>query len=74
MENGTTTTAADANNTAVELAEILKRVARFVSRERAFSFAGHGKRWVMLGDDQQYWVARPVDCGRLEQMGYEYAD
>ena len=59
-----------------EWAAILKRVARFASRAQAFDYAARpGRRmWVMLGDDQRFWVARPADCAQLERAGYEYAD
>jgi len=69
--------AANANATIdPEIEKVLKRVYRFRDRDLAFGFARHAAKthWVMLGDDGRYWVATPADCGRLERVGYEYAD
>ena len=68
--------AANATTTDAEIQEVLGRVYRFRDRDRAFGFARHAARtqWVMLGDDDRYWVATPADCARLERAGYEFAE
>lgn len=56
-------------------ASALAQTYRFTRRDLAFSFAAReGKAmWVMLGDDDRFWVATPATCACLEKMGYEYA-
>lgn len=47
--------------------------AKFKSINLARSFAARGLKanWIVLGDDGQYWVVRPVDAARLERAGHE---
>lgn len=58
------------------LEQILKETSRFKSRDLAFAFASRAEKalWVMLSDDGRFWVTTPVNCARLERMGYEWAD
>ena len=67
----------NANANAIDQAfeAIQPRIHRFVERANAFGFAAHAVKtlWVMLGDDERYWVVTPADAARLEAMGYEYA-
>jgi hypothetical protein len=48
---------------------------KFIDRNNAFSFAARCLKsmWVMLGDDDRFWVVCPADASRLEKQGYEYA-
>lgn len=61
---------------AQRLAEILKQTVRFTRRDLAFSYAQRAEKplWVMLGDDERFWVTTPANCARLEQLGYQWAD
>jgi len=67
----------NANPNAIDQAfeAIRPRIHRFVERRNAFGFAAHAVKtlWVMLGNDERYWVVTPADAARLEAMGYEYA-
>ena len=48
---------------------------QFSSRDLAFSAANRSQKtaWVMLGDNEKFWVVCPADAAKLERMGYEYA-
>jgi hypothetical protein len=65
----------NANDIDQRFEEISRRIHRFVERANAFGFATRAVKtlWVMLGDDERYWVVTPADAARLEAMGYEYA-
>jgi hypothetical protein len=58
-----------------EFEAIQPRIYGFIERRNAFGFAAHAVKtlWVMLEDDERYWVVTPADAARLEAMGYEYA-
>jgi hypothetical protein len=75
MKNDEKTIEADSDERA-RFERIMTETYRFVSRERAFSFANRAAKalWVMLGDDERFWVTTPANCARLERMGYEYAN
>lgn len=55
--------------------QIKQRAGRYNDRDLAFQSAAHGVKplWVMLGDDEKFWVVTPADAARMERMGYEYA-
>jgi len=46
--------------------------AEFSTLALARSWAARGEKssWVVRGDNNKYWVVRPVDAGRLEKVGY----
>lgn len=49
-------------------------IAKFNSRESAFSYASHGHALtVMLGDDCRYWVVTMAYAAKLEKAGYQWA-
>ena len=50
-------------------------IYRFLAAERAFSFADHAVKpmMVLLGDDERYWVVRMADAERLLRAGFEAA-
>lgn len=65
----------NANDDARMYAQIRQRAARFSDRDLAFGYSATTTKptRVMLGDDQMFWVVRPVDANRMERLGYEYA-
>lgn len=47
---------------------------RFTSLETARNCANRTAAYsVMMGNAGQYWVARMVDCERMNKAGYEWA-
>jgi hypothetical protein len=72
---GLMNTNANASTIDQKFEAIQRRICRFVERANAFGFAARPVKtlWVMLGDDERYWVVTPADAARLEAMGYEYA-
>jgi hypothetical protein len=48
---------------------------KFHSRTRAYSFCDHCvvPMWVILGDNDLFWVVTPADAYRLLRAGYELA-
>ena len=51
---------------------VMKDTVRFNNREVAMS-ANYKKRWLVLGDNGQYWLVKPVNADRLVNAGYAYA-
>ena len=66
MKNMTTLTRADFEK---------MTIYRFVTSERAFGFADHAVKnmMVILGDDDRYWVVTMANGERLLRAGYEVA-
>ncbi|MBZ0284466.1 MAG: hypothetical protein K8L97_27245 [Anaerolineae bacterium] len=52
------------------------KLSKFNDRNLAFSFAQRCTKphWVILGDDNKYWVAPAGLANQLNQLGYEYAE
>lgn len=48
---------------------------KFQSRKNAFSFANRClvPMWVLLGDDEMFWVVTPAKAAKLFRQGYESA-
>ena len=48
---------------------------KFEKRENALGFINRAKKiWMLvLGDDNRFWVVRPVDAERLTRQGYSLA-
>ncbi len=47
----------------------------FAELEMAESACSHATRplWIVLGDDDRYWVTTPRIAAELEQLGYQIA-
>jgi hypothetical protein len=55
--------------------DVMTQVARFNTETMARSFAEREmNRWIVLGDNNEYWVTSARYASKLVKMGYEYAD
>lgn len=52
-----------------------RKIWKFYEIENAISFQNHAIKpmWIMLGDDNRYWVVIPALAAALEKAGYQYA-
>lgn len=55
--------------------EMNRKIWKFYEIENAISFQNHAIKpmWIMLGDDNRYWVVIPALAATLEKAGYQYA-
>ena len=51
------------------------KIYKFNKMRNAISFQKHAVKplWIILGDDEKYWVVIPALANALNKAGYEYA-
>lgn len=47
---------------------------RSIEAARGFAYGATRPQRIILGDQPEFWVVRPVDAERLVRAGYEYAE
>ena len=55
--------------------EVVMKITKFRKLSSAQGFVSHAVKMqvIVLGDNGEYWVVRPVDAVKLERQGYELA-
>ncbi len=57
--------------TRTEFTNIMQYTYKFNSFVNARYFALRSRYWIVMGDDQRYWVTTPRLAEKLEKLGYE---
>ncbi len=62
-------------NTQLEAWQRAGYLSRFIDIAAAESFCTHAVKplWIVLGDDDRYWVTTPRIAAELERLGYQLA-
>ncbi len=57
-----------------EFSKIEKRLIKVSSIETARNIVNSSDKTmlILMGDDNKYWIGRPIDTEKLNQKGYEY--
>lgn len=54
-----------------EFDQIMNHTYKFTSLVNARYFALRSRYWIVMGDDDRYWVTTPRKAEKLERAGYE---